>query len=228
MTTIQNGSGVSDTLLTAMNGAGKSGAAKAKDTVAEAQDRFMTLLVTQMKNQDPLNPMDNAQMTSQLAQLSTVSGIEKLNAALENLMGSYQSSQTLQATGMIGHGVLAVGNSLQLSEGEALLGVELAGPADKVEVTIRDAGGAAVHSFTLEKQPAGTYPLAWDGKTDAGGTAPDGKYTFEVKASAGEQSVAATALSFGQVVSVSTGSQGVKINVPELGGITLADVRQIL
>lgn len=228
MTTIQTNNGVPDSLLAAVNGTKGASSAKAKDTVAEAQDRFMTLLVTQMKNQDPLNPMDNAQMTSQLAQLSTVSGIEKLNAALENLMGSYQASQTLQATGMIGHGVLATGNSVQLVEGEALLGVELAGPADKVEVTIRDAAGTAVHSMTLEKQPAGTYPLAWDGKTDSGTTAPNGNYTFDVKATAGDQTVAATALSFGQVASVSTGSAGIKVNVPNLGALNFADIRQIL
>jgi len=225
MTTIQNGTGLPDSLLAAVNG---TKTAKAKDTATEAQDRFMTLLVTQMKNQDPLNPMDNAQMTSQLAQLSTVSGIEKLNTALEALQGSYQSSQTLQATGMIGHGVLAAGNSLQLSQGEGLLGVELAGPADKVQVTIRDASGNAVHSMTLENQAAGTYPLAWDGKTDAGTTAPDGKYTFEVKATAGDKIVDATALAFGQVASVSTGSQGLKINVPSLGAVNFADIRQIL
>ncbi|QAU34344.1 flagellar hook assembly protein FlgD [Janthinobacterium sp. 17J80-10] len=225
MTTIQSNSGVSTSLMDAVNG---NSSAKAKDTVVEAQDRFMTLLVTQMRNQDPLNPMDNAQMTSQLAQLSTVSGIEKLNAALENLMGSYQASQTLQATGMIGHGVLATGNSVQLSEGEALMGVELAGPADKVQVTIRDASGTAVHSFALENQAAGTYPLAWDGKNDAGTTLPDGKYTFDVKATAGEQSVTATALSFGQVASVSTGSGGIKVNVPTLGALNFADIRQIL
>ncbi|RJG01180.1 flagellar hook assembly protein FlgD [Noviherbaspirillum sedimenti] len=225
MTTIQNSSGVSDSLLTAVNG---TKTAKATDAAGEAQDRFMTLLVTQMKNQDPLNPMDNAQMTSQLAQLSTVSGIEKLNTALENLMGSYQTSQTLQATSMIGHGVLATGNGVQLSEGQALLGVELAGPADKVQVTIRDASGSAVHSFTLENQPAGTYPLAWDGKTDAGATAPDGKYTFEVKATAGDKNVDASALSFGQVASVSTGSGGIKVNVPNLGALNFADIRQIL
>jgi flagellar basal-body rod modification protein FlgD len=225
MTTVQSSSSVSDSLMNAVNG---TTSAKGKDTVAEAQDRFMTLLVTQMKNQDPLNPMDNAQMTSQLAQLSTVSGIEKMNAAMQSLMGSYQASQTLQATSMIGHGVLAPGNSLQLSEGQALLGVELATPADKVEVTIRDDKGNAVHSFTLENQAAGTYPLAWDGKTDADTMAPDGKYTFEVKATTGGEKVAATALGFGQVASVSTNSQGIKINVPDLGALNFADIRQIL
>ncbi|TCS39164.1 flagellar basal-body rod modification protein FlgD [Paucimonas lemoignei] len=225
MATIQNTSGVSESLMTSMNGAKST---KGTDTVTEAQDRFMTLLVTQMKNQDPLNPMDNAQMTSQLAQLSTVSGIEKMNVALQSLMGSYQASQTLQATSMIGHGVLAPGDSLQLVEGQALMGIELEGPADKVDVTIRDANGKAVHSITLEKQPAGTYPLAWDGKIDENTTAKDGAYTFEVKATTGGETVKSTALSFGQVASVSTNSQGIKVNVPGLGALNFADIRQIL
>lgn len=224
MTTVQSNSGVSESLMNAMNGTKNT----AKDTVTEAQDRFMTLLVTQMKNQDPLNPMDNAQMTSQLAQLNTVSGIEKMNVALQSLMGSYQASQTLQATSMIGHGVLAPGNSVQLTDGQALLGVELAKPADKVEITIRDAKGNAVDSFTLEKQAAGTYPLAWDGKTEAGTTLANGKYTFEVKATTNGEKVDATALSFGQVASVSTSSQGIKINVPDLGALNFSDIRQIL
>jgi flagellar basal-body rod modification protein FlgD len=223
MTAVQNKT-VTDSLAAAMNG---TKAAK-KDDVAAAQDRFMTLLVTQMKNQDPLSPMDNAQMTSQLAQLSTVSGIEKLNAALQSLQSSYQSSQTLQATAMIGHAVLVPGSSVNLTESKALMGVELAGPADKVEVTIRDSSGKAVHSMTLEKQPAGTYPLAWDGKADDGTVMKDGKYSFEVKATAGDQKVAATALSFGEVGSVSTGAAGIKINVPGIGAVDFADIRQIL
>ncbi len=224
MTTIQNNA-VSDSLLSSVNG---NRAAKKTDEVVAAQDRFMTLLVTQMKNQDPLNPMDNAQMTSQLAQLSTVSGIEKLNATLGSLMGSYQASQTLQAAGMIGHGVLVPGSAVELVEGEALMGIELEGPADKVQVTVRDGSGTLVHTIDLEKQPAGTYPLHWDGTTDAGTKAANGKYTFEVKASAGDQKITATALSFGQVASVSTGSQGIKINVPSIGAVNFSDIRQIL
>lgn len=224
MTTIQN-SGVTDNLLTAVNG---NRAGKKADEVVAAQDRFMTLLVTQMKNQDPLNPMDNAQMTSQLAQLSTVSGIEKLNAALESLQGSYQTSQTLQATSMIGRGVLVPGTALELVDGNAVMGMELEGPADKVQITIRDAAGNPVHAMVLEKQEAGTYPLAWDGKTDSGSAAPDGKYTFEVKASVAGQNIPVRSLSFGQVASVSTSSQGIRINVPNVGALNFSDIRQIL
>src|SRR5579871_653273 len=111
MTAVTNNT-VSNALMAAVNGAPTS-----TSTAQDAQNRFMTLLVTQMQNQDPLNPMDNSQMTSQLAQLSTVSGIDTMNTTLQSLISSYQQSQTLQATSMIGHGVLTAGNSLTLSNG---------------------------------------------------------------------------------------------------------------
>jgi flagellar basal-body rod modification protein FlgD len=223
MTTVQTNT-VSSDLLKAMNPATSS----TQSTADAAQDRFMTLLVTQMKNQDPLNPLDNAQVTSQLAQLSTVTGIDKLNATLSSLMGSYQSSQSLQAASMIGHSVLVPGSSMTLTDGQALLGVDLAAPADSVKLSVFDSTGKQVHSIDLGKQEAGVQPFKWDGTTDDGTAAADGKYTFKVVATSAGQSVGATALSFGQVGSVSTGSSGVKLNVPDIGTVSMADVRQIL
>jgi flagellar basal-body rod modification protein FlgD len=215
---------VSQGLLNAMNPA----PASATDTATATQDRFMKLLVTQMKNQDPLNPMDNAQVTSQMAQLSTVSGIDKLNATLQSLMGSYQSSQSLQATSMIGHGVLVPGSSVALSGSKAILGMDLAGSADSVQVTITDASGKQVQKINVGASDAGVQPLAWDGAMDSGAVAPDGNYTFAVTATRGGQAVGATALSFAQVASVSTGSAGVKLNLPGRGSVALTDVRQIM
>jgi flagellar basal-body rod modification protein FlgD len=218
---------MSAALMAAMNGTQSASSASASDA-SSIQNRFMTLLVTQMKNQDPLNPMDNSQMTSQLAQLSTVTGVDKLNTTLQSLMGAYQSSQSMQAAGMIGHGVLIPGSSMDLSNGSAVFGVDLPGPADSVTVTIRDAGGNVVHSMDLGSQESGTHPLQWDGVADNGKAAPDGKYTFDVQAKLAGQSTTATALSFGQVGSVSTSSQGVKINVPSIGTVNFSDIRQIL
>src|SRR6476620_6842721 len=108
-TTVQNNPPiVSQDLLNSVNGNKKAKAAEG--SVEADQDKFMTLLVTQLKNQDPMNPLDTAQITSQLAQLSTVTGINKLNTSLEALKGSYQSSESLQAANMIGRGVLMEGN----------------------------------------------------------------------------------------------------------------------
>lgn len=221
MTTVQN---VSSDLLASMNGAKKESAS----TVGEAQDRFMTLLVAQMRNQDPLNPLDNAQVTSQLAQLSTVTGIDKLNVTLQSLQDSYHASQSMQAASMIGHGVLVPGDAMQLVEGKTVFGLELQEPASDVLVSIRNADGDLVHSFNLGAMDAGVNPLTWDGKMSNGATAPDGQYTFEVAASHNGQSVSASTLAFGVVASVSTSAQGVKLNLPGIGAAGMSDVREIL
>lgn len=226
MTTPVGGSGISQSLINAMNPASTP---TPTDTAVAAQDRFMKLLVTQMQNQDPLNPMDNAQVTSQMAQLSTVSGIDKLNATLQTLMGSYQSGQSLQAASMIGHGVLVPGSSMTLSQGKGIFGADLAGPADHVTVTIHDASGKAVQTLDVGSSEAGLVPLAWDGTTDSGAKAPDGAYSFDISATQGGQPVNVTPLGFGQVNSVSTSSAGVKLNLSGLGNpVALSDVRQIM
>ena len=222
MTTVQTNNKAIDDLMATMNPS-----RKAKSTTQDAQDRFMTLLVTQMRNQDPLNPLDNAQVTSQLAQLSTVNGIEKLNATMESLMASYQASQTVQATNMIGRGVFVPGSDLALEDGKALFGFELPEPADKVVVTISDATGKVVHSMDLGEMKAGVHPLAWDGKTDKE-TLEDGEYTFKVKATRGDEKVEAVNLSFGVVNSVTTNTQGVKLTLPGIGDFSMSDVKQIL
>lgn len=202
---------------------------KGDTTAVDAQDRFMTLLVTQMKNQDPLNPLDNAQVTSQLAQLSTVTGIDKVNATLQALQGSFQSNQAVQATGMIGHGVLVPGSTVNMVDGKAVLGVELPEAADTVKVIIKDGSGKAIRTMELGKSEAGTVPVAWDGKDDSGVLAPNGKYTFSVSATAnGEKLSGVSGLSFGEVGSVSTGTQGVKLNLLGLNPVDFSEVKQIL
>lgn len=223
MSTVQANT-VSSSLMSAMNPASTS----AQSSTAAAQDQFMKLLVTQMQNQDPLNPMDNAQVTSQLAQLSTVSGIDKMNATLTSMMANYQSNQTFQAASMIGHGVMVDGSKTTLSKGSALFGVNLSGAADSVSVTVTDANGLPVRTYDLGAQQAGLIPIQWDGTTDSGAAAADGAYTFKVNATSAGQSVPSQSLSYGQVASVANGSQGVTLNVSGLGTVNMADVLQIL
>ncbi|SFV03054.1 flagellar hook assembly protein FlgD [Pseudoduganella namucuonensis] len=216
---------VSDALLNAVNPKAKT----ATDSVDADKDKFMTLLITQLKNQDPMNPLDNAQVTSQLAQLSTVTGVNKLNTTLESLKASYQSSENLQATGMINHGVLSAGKNIALSEGKAIYGVDLATAADSVDINIFSPAGKLVKTVSLGASEAGTAALAWDGKMADGTTAPDGNYSFTVAAKRGAETLKdATALTFGVVASVSTGTAGVKLNVPTVGQLTMADIKQIL
>jgi flagellar basal-body rod modification protein FlgD len=213
---------VPQSLLTAMNGSASSGS-----STQAAQDNFMKLLVTQLQNQDPLNPMDNAQMTSQLAQLSTVSGIDKLNTTVESLMSTFTAGQSLQAANMIGHGVLIAGNTVTVSGGHGLLGADLAAPASSVKIVIKDAGGNIVRQMDVGATDAGTQMFQWDGKTDAGATAADGQYTYSLTATGGGKAVTATSLAVDVVNSVSTGAQGVKLNVSNGTSVSMSDVRQI-
>lgn len=213
---------IDPSLMTTMNGSKTT-----KGSVQEAQDRFMTLLVSQLRNQDPLNPMDNAQVTSQMAQLSTVSGIEKMNQTIESLNKSYQVSQGMQASQMIGHGVLVPGNSLPMASGKAAMSYELTDAADAVNVTIRDSSGNTVRKLSAGAQQSGSNTLQWDGKDDNGKLLADGNFTYEVAATKADKKVAVTQLGIGVVNSVSVASNGVKLSVSNIGEIDMNNVRKI-
>ncbi len=196
---------------------------------ADSEQRFLKLLVTQLNNQDPLNPLDNAQLTSQLAQMSTVSGIEKLNAAFQSLIAQSGASQVLQSAALIGHTVLVPGNDLSLQQGAAVpFAVDLPSAADSVKVTITNAAGATVRSYDAGALPQGVKSLSWDGMGDNGAPVTDGKYTVNVVAKAGSAGVAASALTYASVVSVSQSSVGVALDLGAGRKANLGDVRQVL
>jgi flagellar basal-body rod modification protein FlgD len=198
-----------------------------KGSADTIQDRFLKLLVTQMRNQDPLNPLDNAQVTTQLAQISTVSGIDKLNSTVAGLSSSLLAAQSVQAGNLVGHGVLAPGNALLLQQGGAVGGVSLAGPADQVTVTIHGSAGQLVKTMALGPQQAGVHTFQWDGLTDAGVQSPNGAYTFEINAIQAGKQVSADALGFGQVSSVTLGGDQLQLNTLGLGPVALGQVKQI-
>ncbi|WP_018409965.1 flagellar hook assembly protein FlgD [Methyloversatilis thermotolerans] len=201
---------------------------KETSELEEAQNRFLTLLTTQLKLQDPLNPMDNAQVTSQLAQISTVDGITKLNETLEKLMSSTSDSQHLQAAALVGHAVLVEGSDLRLVEGQSMGGIELASDADSVVVTIKGANGVVVRELSLGDQEAGIVEFAWDGK-DASGTAvaQDGSYSFSVKAVQSNKTVVATPLELTVVNSIERSNGTTKLDVGQKDLVSLNDIKQI-
>jgi len=205
-----------------------AGTTATKSASEEGQDRFLKLLVTQMQNQDPLNPLDNAAVTSQLAQLSTVDGINKLNTTVQALSASYAQSQSMQAASLIGRGVLAPGASLPLQSGVAMGGVELSQPADGVVVTVSDQAGNVQQSIDLGPQKAGVVAFQWDGVRSDGTAAADGAYTFSVKAAQGGNNIKADQLAYGQVGSVTLGAQGATLNTTGLGAVALSLIKQIL
>lgn len=195
---------------------------------SEMENRFLTLLVTQIKNQDPLNPLDNAQVTSQLAQINTVNGIEKLNSTLGKLLSAYDDSKSMQAASMIGKNVLVPGDDLvAAANGTMAGGVLLPSDADKVTVSILDSAGKLVQTEELGAKKAGSFAFVWDGKDSSGKAAPAGNYTFKVDATSGNDKVKATALQFGTVSALVRGSNGFQLDLGNAGMVGLDEVQQI-
>lgn len=221
----------SASIIAAINAADSSLGKKAPapTSSASSQSQFLTMLTAQLQNQDPTNPMDNAQITSQMAALSTVTGINQLNTTLQALSDSMALGQSVSAASLIGHGVLVPGSALNLASSQAVGGVTLTQPADSLNVTIKDSAGNIVNTLQLGAQTtAGVVPFAWNGSTASGTTAPDGSYTFTAQAVlSGVTSTPAT-LAYGTVNAVTPGKSGATVNVGQLGGFALSAVQQVM
>jgi flagellar basal-body rod modification protein FlgD len=204
-----------------------SSAATAAQTSNEAAnqagsaDRFLKLLVTQMQNQDPLNPMDNAQMTSQLAQINTVEGIEKLNTTVEGLNTQFVQLQALAGASLVGREVTLAGNKLNVEGGKAEGGFELGGTADRVKVEVLSPAGRVVDTLELGSQTAGRHGFSWTTSSQ-----PDAaNYSFRVVATSGSAAVPATPLMRDRVESVSTSGSGLVIETQNNGAVAYRDIK---
>lgn len=193
-------------------------------SAADTEDRFLKMLVAQMKNQDPLSPMDSAQVTAQMAQISTVSGIEKLNQTMKTLASGFDASQALGAATLAGHNVWVPGSSLGLASGSATGGFSLAAAADRVQVSVSDANGKVVDTVDLGATSAGMNAFQWDGNN---GAAADGKYSFRISASAAGQPVTAEAMSVGRVAAIVRSNGATQVDLGALGVRDVADIRRI-
>lgn len=180
---------------------GGSAAATQTKNEAGAADRFLKLLVTQMQNQDPLNPLDNAQVTSQIAQINTVTGIEKLNTTVAGLNAQFVQMQALQGASLVGRAVTLAGDRIAVDGGSGVAGFELAGTADRVKVEVLSPAGRVVDTLELGALSAGRHGFEWDAaaKSQADGS----DYRFRVVATAGAAAVPVTALMRDRVEAVS-------------------------
>lgn len=186
---------------------------------------FLKVLTAQMKNQDPLNPTDNAELTSQLAQISTVDGINKMQASMESLSTLFSANQTLQAAALLGREVMAEGSGFTLSGGEALGGMNLASAADRVTLTIYNADGTAVATQELGKLASGYSAFAWDGQNAVGESLPDGRYSFSVSASNNGTAVEATRYAMATVASVVANASGMKLQLADGSSRELSQIQ---
>ncbi len=198
-----------------------SSSTKSKDEAAGSADRFLKLLVAQMQNQDPLNPMDNAQVTSQMAQINTVNGIEKLNTTVQGLSGQFLQLQTLQSAGLVGRDVIVPGSALDIKDGVGQGGFQLDTAADNVKVEVLSSKGDVLDTLNLGAQSAGMGSFNWP----AGDHAKDKGLTFRVTAKAGSVALAATTLMRDRVDAVSGTGQSINLQLRNSGQVAYTDVK---
>ena len=196
---------------------------------ADLQGSFLTLLVAQLKNQDPTNPMQNNELTTQLAQISTVSGVEKLNTTLGSISGQLNNNQSVQASNLIGHGVMIPGDKVLVGNKTTTpFGVELVQAADKVTATISDKDGKVVRTIDLGAQSAGVHTFSWNGALEDGVESTDGAYTVAISASNGGTQLVAQPLNFAMVNGVVRSNGNVLLDLGTYGNSTLDEIRQII
>lgn len=194
------------------------------------QQDYLTLMVAQIQNQDPFSPMENGQFVAELAQFSTVSGIEDLNQNFNVLAASISSDQTLQASGLIGRDVLLSSDVGFQAAGEGIAGaVDVPVNNAAVAVEVRDETGALVRRLTLGQQDAGLARFTWDGRDANGQLAPEGNYQFVASVDAGNGNQAVPALVSARVNSVSLSPQtgGLTLNFTGIDALPLSQIREI-
>jgi flagellar basal-body rod modification protein FlgD len=226
MTTVNNSTSNSSTgnVFTNLNKA-----QAATSNAQQLQDQFLKLLTTQLQNQDPTNPADSNQMTSQLAQISMVSGIQDLNTSMTSMTSTFNAAQSFQAAGLIGHQVLANGDTM-IYDGKNAVQAQIAVPdnAGKVTASVYDANGNLVDTIQLGTPAAGNTTVSWDGTNANGQAMPSGNYVIEAKAvDAKGNSTSLSTATYVTVQSVGIGTSGLSIETSGGETIAMTDIQQI-
>ncbi len=202
--------------------AGGATALAASSDTASA-DRFLKLLVAQMQNQDPLNPLDNAQVTTQMAQINTVAGIGKLNETVQGLSSQFVQMQALQGAALVGRDVIVPGNKLDIADGAGQGGFELTSAADAVKVEVLNAGGHVIDTLQLGAQTAGRHGFEWN--ASKAGT--DTNLSFRITATSGAATLSAVSLMRDRVTAVSTGGDTLTLELARSGSTPYAQVKAV-
>lgn len=207
-------------------GLSQQATAKKADSLGQAD--FLKLMTTQLQNQDPLKPLESNEFLGQIAQFSTVSGIQDLQKSFTSLSTSLTSSQSLQAAGLVGHGVLYPSDTGYLDGENGLSGGVDVPASGQLVVEVVDGSGQVVRRLDYGTQPGGTSYFNWDGKNTSGETLPSGNYGIRASITQGGSSQAAQTLAAGVVQSVALGANGLSLNLAGLGPIAFDKVRQII
>jgi flagellar basal-body rod modification protein FlgD len=201
-----------------------SGASATKSDANASQDRFLKLLVAQLNNQDPMNPMDNAQMTSQIAQINTVSGINQVNDTLKGMSEQFASLQVLQGSSMLGRNVLIEGSKLSIQDGKAAGAVDLSAKAESVKIEIVSPGGTVLDTLNLGALDTGRHSFTWDASKYSGTGSP----SFRVVATTGGQNVASTAMVQDKVTSVGSENGAMLVQLANNTAVGYSKIKSLL
>jgi flagellar basal-body rod modification protein FlgD len=189
-------------------------------SAADLSSQFLKMLVAQMKNQDPLNPTDNAQITSQMAQISTVSQLGNVNTAISGLTTQFGQLQAIQGVGLMGHEVTVAGNQLRVAGSAADAAFQLPTTASAVQVQVLDASGNVVDTIKMSNVSAGVHSFNWTVPT-----AQQGKSLhFAVTAQANGQDITATALENQKITAVSSANNTLAIELANGQQVSYGDV----
>ncbi|MBT9495630.1 MAG: flagellar hook assembly protein FlgD [Paucibacter sp.] len=198
-------------------------AAQSAKNAADTQDRFMKLLIAQMKNQDPMNPMDNAQVTSQMAQIQTVTGVSTLDTSIKALSSQFVQMQALQSVSLVGRDVTVEGNRLQMEEGVGAGVFELGAAANAVKLEVLSPAGTVVDTVQLGAQGSGRHSFEWAAdKND-----PAASYNFRITATNGAAAVASLAYSLDKVLAVNTSGSKLQLQLQNAGLVDYGSIKTI-
>jgi flagellar basal-body rod modification protein FlgD len=221
-----------DPLLSSLESLGLSQPAQAKKPRnSMGQQEFFDLMVTQLKNQDPLKPLDSSEFLGQMAQFSTVTGLQNVEKSITELSSAFQSSQALQASTLVGRNVLVAGSQgLLPADGVFTAAADLPQSTGELTANFYDGSGQLVRRLSLGAHDAGLVQFAWDGIMDGGQRAPAGVYGVSVNAVLDGETVALDTLTAAQIESVTLGQggAGMQLNLAGLGSVGLSEIKQLL
>jgi flagellar basal-body rod modification protein FlgD len=210
-----------------MNGM-QGGASGHSDKQELGQGDFLRLMIAQLRNQDPMKPMENGEFLGQMAQFSTVSGIESLNQTMSSVTGALAANQALQAATLVERNALVAADSISIDGQDSISGV-ISLPPDVSHgvVSIRDNSGTEVARVAVENDGSGRARFEWSGDGPDG--LPPGNYQIAAEYQSGSNTRSAPTFLWGRIDSVSLfgGAGGMHMTLAGLGTISLSEALEI-
>jgi flagellar basal-body rod modification protein FlgD len=192
----------------------------------EMSDRFLKLLVAQMQNQDPMNPLDNAQVTTQIAQINTVNGIEKLNRTMTGMAGQFAQLQMLQGAALVGRDAVVPGNALAIRDGVGQGGFTLPASADRVRAEVLSPSGEVVATIELGSRAAGEHRFEWTPPSTLSDAARE-DLRFRVVATRGNADTQVPTLMRDRVDAIRTTGDGLTLELRRSGPVPYTEVKAV-